>query len=170
MNITKIPKSIFARNLLVSALLILCSLTVPLGIAQAVYAVPLPTVFAVESCTLPDGSGGTVAKYTHTDNTTCCPSNTINGTVNGQGQADAVSCFYGKYLNPLIALLAGIVGVIVVIGIVFGAIEFITSNGDPQRAASGKKRITSALLALGVFLLLYAFLQFLVPGGLLNAN
>lgn len=152
--------------MLVGAFLVLCSFAAPLGVPRVAYAAPLPTIFADAPCTLPDGTPGTVAKYSHTDNTTCCPANSVNS----QGQADSVSCFYGKYLNPLIALLAAIVGVVVVVGIVFGAVEYITSNGDPQRAAAGKKRITNALLALAAFLLLYAFLQFLVPGGLLNAN
>lgn len=122
------------------------------------YADPFTFVAAAATCTLPDGSSGFTTKYPNTDNTTCCP----------PGKTDAVSCLYAKYLNPLIALLAAVVGVVVVIGIVYGAIEYITSNGDPQRAASGKKRIINALVALVAFLLLYAFLQFIVPGGLVN--
>lgn len=73
-----------------------------------------------------------------------------------------------KYINPFINLLAAAVGVIVALSIIIGAIQFSSSAGDPQKAAAGKQRITNALLALVAFIFLYAFLQFLVPGGFLN--
>jgi amino acid permease len=74
----------------------------------------------------------------------------------------------GKYLNPLIDFLAATVGVVVTIGIVIGGIEYSASGGDPQRATAARKRISNAIIALVAFLFLYAFLQWLVPGGLLN--
>ncbi len=79
-----------------------------------------------------------------------------------------MACLYAKYLNPLIALLSGVIVIVIVIAIIYGAIEYITSGGDPQRSAAGKKRITEALIGLIAFFLLFAFLQFLVPGGLFN--
>ena len=89
----------------------------------------------------------------------CCPAGTPqNGT----------SCLYAKYVNPLINLLSALVGVVVVVGVIVGAIQFSSSAGDPQKAANGKNHIRNALLGLLAYLLLYAFLQFLVPGGKLN--
>ena len=41
-------------------------------------------------------------------------------------------------------------------------------RGDPNHVAEAKKRISNALLALVAWLLIYAFLQWIIPGGLLS--
>lgn len=109
-----------------------------------------------DSCFLPDGSPDGVIG---SDNLTCCPRKYVD---------DGLGCLYAKYLNPVIALLSAVMGLVVVIAIVYGAFEYTTSNGDPQRAAAGRQKIVNALIGLVAFILLYAFLQFIVPGGLLN--
>lgn len=122
------------------------------------YALPVTVLAASQgdSCALPDGSSdGVIGK----DNLTCCPVKYSN---------DSLGCLYAKYLNPAIALLSAIMGLVVVIAIVYGAFEYTTSNGDPQRAAAGRQKIINALLGLVAFILLYTFLQFIVPGGFLN--
>lgn len=130
-------------------------------------ALPLPASFAMltpgtggggggtasAACYLPDGSPGVFMS----DSRTCCPQGS---------ETDASTCLFQKYLNPAIQLLAVCVGLIVVIALVYGGIEYITSAGDPQKAANAKKRIMSALIGFVAFLLLYAFLQFIVPGGI----
>jgi hypothetical protein len=120
-----------------------------------------PNIFAASpgaSCALPDGtSNGAIQQ----DGVTCCPSGPTNGLDKASG-----TCLFSKYINPIIQLISAVIGVAIVIGIVYGAIEYITSGGDPQRAASGRQRITNALLGLAAFILLYAFLQFIIPGGL----
>lgn len=69
-----------------------------------------------------------------------------------------------KYLNPFIALLSIVVGIAVTIGIIVGGIQYASSSGDPQKAASGKKHIISAVVALIAFIFLNAFISFLLPG------
>lgn len=96
------------------------------------------------------------------DNQTCCP-----GT---NRSTNSTTCFLDKYVNPTIQLLSAAVGLVAVVAIIIGAIEYITSGGDPQRAASGRNHITNALLGLFAFAFLYAFLQFLLPGGLFNGG
>lgn len=91
---------------------------------------------------------------------TCCPKS---------AGSNPSSCLYAKYINPIVNLLSAAVGIIVVAAIIVGAIQFSTSGGDPQKAANGKKHIQNALLGLVVYLLLFGFLQFIIPGGLLNA-
>lgn len=70
------------------------------------------------------------------------------------------------YVNPLIKVLAALVGVVVVISIIIGGIQYSSSAGDPQAAQAAQKRIRNAIIALVVFIFLYALLNFLVPGGL----
>lgn len=73
-----------------------------------------------------------------------------------------------KYINPAIVLLSALVGVVVVMAIIIGGIQYASSGGDPQKAASGRKHIMQAVIGLLAYLLLYAFLQFIIPGGKLN--
>lgn len=72
----------------------------------------------------------------------------------------------GKYVNPLINVLAALVGVAVVISIVIGGIQYASSAGDPQAASAAKNRIRNALIALVTFIFLYGLINFLIPGGL----
>jgi hypothetical protein len=72
------------------------------------------------------------------------------------------------YINPIInKFLAPLAILSVIIGIIWGSIEFATSAGDAQRAASGKGKIQKALIGLIAFIFLFAFLQWLLPGGLI---
>lgn len=70
-----------------------------------------------------------------------------------------VNPFINKFLSPL-AILA------VIIGIIWGAIEFATAGGDSQKVASGKGKIQRALFGLAAYLFLWAFLSWILPGGL----
>lgn len=75
---------------------------------------------------------------------------------------------FTKYLLPAINLLSAAVGIVSVAMIIYGGIEFSSSGGDPQRVASAKDHITNAIIALVAFLFLWAFLNFIIPGGLMN--
>jgi hypothetical protein len=121
----------------------------------------LPVLFAAnpgDLCQLPDDSPSSPTGTVLPDGYTCCPSKYTLPT----------SCLFYKYINPLVDLLSGLVGLAVVISIIYGGIEYITSTGDPQRAEAGKKRIIESLVGLAAFLLLFAFLQYVMPGGVFN--
>lgn len=67
--------------------------------------------------------------------------------------------------NIIKALSAG-VGVVVVGTIIVGGIQYIVAGDNPSGVVEAKKRIINGLLALAAFLLSFAFLQWLVPGGI----
>lgn len=69
-----------------------------------------------------------------------------------------------KYLDPFIVFLSALVAVAVVIGIVSGALRYITASDDPQAVAAARKQIRGAIIALVAYIFLYAFMQWLVPG------
>ena len=94
---------------------------------------------------------------------TCCDTNAASTT--GDKPSD---CGFIKRINDFIAFLSVIVGIACAFGIIIGGIEYSMSGGDPKRAASGKNHITKAVIAVVLFGFLYAFLQFIVPGGFLN--
>jgi len=73
-----------------------------------------------------------------------------------------------KYVNPVINLLASLFGVVAVASIILGGIQYTTSEGDPQKSSNAKKRLTNTIFAILAFIFLYAFLQFLIPGGIFN--
>lgn len=85
---------------------------------------------------------------------TCPYSSTVQG-----------NCIVTNYIKPAIEFLSAGVGVVIIAMIIVGAIQYSTSGGNPQGEADAKKKIFNALLALLVFIFIYAFLNFIVPGG-----
>lgn len=75
-----------------------------------------------------------------------------------------------KYINPIINLLAGLVGIVISIVIVWGGIQYSSSADDPGKVSAAKSKIMNAIIALLGFLFMYVFLQWLVPGGFLNGE
>jgi hypothetical protein len=141
----------------------------------------------------PGATGGTTppttAKTTTTGTGETCPSGTqsggeyigecaecsnTKGCVSATTDPASTSCIESScdliktYINPLITLLAGLVGVACVISLVIAGIQYTTSGGDPKKAAAAKSRITMTIIALFSFAFLYAFLQFIIPGGIIN--
>lgn len=64
-------------------------------------------------------------------------------------------------------LAAGVV-IAVIGGIIYGAIMYATSAGDAAKAKSATEIIRNAFIALVLYFLMWAFLQYIVPGGLFN--
>lgn len=103
---------------------------------------------------------------------TVCTDPAASGGSDGTNvQCNASSCnLIQKYIDPLVQLLSALVGVAVTISIIIGGIQYGSSAGDPQATMAAKSRIRNSLIALVAFLFLYAFLQFLIPGGLFNGS
>lgn len=76
--------------------------------------------------------------------------------------------FVASYINPAITALTAAFGVIAVISLILGGIQYSSSGGDPQKVSVAKKRIFNTIVAVFAYLFLYSFLQFLIPGGLFN--
>ncbi len=85
---------------------------------------------------------------------------------NGNGE----NCIFSTYINPFIKFLAGAVGVVVIISIIIGGIQYTTAGGDSGKVAKAKGHITQAVIALLAFLFLLGFLQFIIPGGINGAG
>jgi hypothetical protein len=127
------------------------------------FAVNIPVAAAPQFAAAPTPPPSTVKCTPNEDlidgGHSCCPKSAAK---------DATKCLFAKYVNPIVSLMSALVGIVVTVGIIFGAIQFSSSAGDPQKAANGKNHIRNALLGLLAYLLLYAFLQFIIPGGKLN--
>ena len=58
------------------------------------------------------------------------------------------------------------VGLVVVLFIIVSGIQYISSAGNPQGIEAAKGKLTNAIIALLVFIFMFAILQFLIPDGL----
>jgi hypothetical protein len=97
-----------------------------------------------------------------------CDGSECVSTPTGQGKnCDDTDCdLIGLYVNPAIDILSIIVGLVVTASLIAGGVQYITSSGDSQKTSAAKTRITNTLLAFLAYLFMYAFLNFLIPGGL----
>lgn len=75
--------------------------------------------------------------------------------------------------NPILLRLVEIidflsvgVAVVVVGAIAISGVQYVVSQGNPQKTAAARNRIISSLVAVALYMLMYAILQWLVPGGL----
>lgn len=73
-----------------------------------------------------------------------------------------------KYLNPTIDLLSVSFGLLAIISIILGGVQYAASEGDPQKVSKAKSRIVNTIFAIVAYFFMYAALQFLIPGGLFD--
>lgn len=72
------------------------------------------------------------------------------------------------YLVPAINFLSAGVGVVVITMIIIGGIQYSLAGNNPQAVSAAKSRIMNAIIALIAYGLMYAFLNFIIPGGLVQ--
>lgn len=145
--------------------------------AAIVLAVPVfvsntTTVYAAKS---KSSSHSTCPGGNAPDNNGICPTCQKAGgcdygnTTDPASKCNKKNCdLIAKYVNPAINVMSGLVGLVAVASIIFAGIQYSASDGDPQKAAKAKSRITNTLLALVMYLFLFAFFQFIIPGGVFN--
>lgn len=92
-----------------------------------------------------------------------CP-NFKDTTYKGTGTA----CFISKYVNPFVNFMAAAVGIFVLISFIVAGIQYSSAGGDPGKVSAAKKRAFNSVVALLAFFVLYAFLNWVLPGGIGN--
>lgn len=115
------------------------------------------------------GGGGQQGAVTpQTCSGTQCVTNGGGATPTGQGKncSDTHCDLVGLYVNPFINLLSVVVGLVVTGSLIMGGIQYAASSGDPQKTGAAKTRIQNTLVAFLFYAFMYAFLNFLIPGGL----
>lgn len=70
-----------------------------------------------------------------------------------------------KDINQIVNFLAAVVGVAVVGSLIWGGIQYATASDNSGAVSEAKKRIINSLIALVAYIFTFAFLQWLVPGG-----
>ena len=61
------------------------------------------------------------------------------------------------------------VGAAAVIGIIISGIQYMTASGDPGAMTKAKNRLVECVIGILAFGLMWAFLQWLIPGGIFRA-
>lgn len=87
---------------------------------------------------------------------------TTTGAHNGGGE----KCLVESYIDPLVAVMSGLVAVFVVLSIIIAGIQYSGAADDSSKVSAAKARIQKALLALLAYIFLLAFLKYILPGGL----
>ncbi len=82
---------------------------------------------------------------------------------NSQGSGGAIV----NYLKLILKFLSGAVGLVILLMLMIAGIQYITSTGDPKLVTNAKNRIINAITALVLFILAFAILSFIIPGGIL---
>ena len=113
----------------------------------------LPTIASAIPADAPPGGGAS-------------SSSTLgNGCAGKTGQKCLQDNPIVKDLNIIVGFLSGLVGVVVVGVIILGGIQYSMAGDKAEAVSAAKKRITNGLIALVAFLFIFAFLQWLIPGG-----
>lgn len=71
------------------------------------------------------------------------------------------------YLKEILRLVNELVGAIIILVIIIAGIQYMISAGDPTKVKAAKGRLTNAFTALILYMLMFAILNFLIPGGVL---
>lgn len=69
----------------------------------------------------------------------------------------------------VINIIMGFLGVIAVVGIVYGGFKYMTAGGNEEQAAGGKQTIIAGVIGLAIILAAYAIAAFVVSS-LVNAT
>lgn len=69
------------------------------------------------------------------------------------------------YLRLVIKFISGLFGLMIVLMVIVGGLQYMTSAGSPSAVESAKKRLANAALGLVLFILLFGIVNYLIPGG-----
>lgn len=75
-----------------------------------------------------------------------------------------------KILALIIKVLTMGVGVLGVLGIIIAGIMYLTSSGDESKMTKAKRRILEVVIGLIAYGVMFAALQFLLPGGIIQSD
>ncbi|MBR1795938.1 hypothetical protein IJ765_01590 [Candidatus Saccharibacteria bacterium] len=70
-----------------------------------------------------------------------------------------------RILNIVVNVLTMGVGVLGTLGIIIAGIQYLTASGNEAQMAKAKQRIIEVVIGLVVFGVMWAVLQFVIPGG-----
>lgn len=72
-------------------------------------------------------------------------------------------------LNVLLSVLTWGIGIAGTLGIVISGIQYMTAKDDPVQMTKAKNRLIQIIIGLAIYAVMWAFLQWLLPGGVFGS-
>lgn len=91
-----------------------------------------------------------------------CDKTTTSDQLTKCVQSDPIT----KDLLLIVNVISAGVGLAVIAMIIVGGIQYSVAGDNAQAVSAAKQKITNALIALFAYLFIFAFIQWLIPGGL----
>ena len=88
----------------------------------------------------------------------------------GDIQDDGKGCGTYMVMNTIIDILSTGIVIAAVIGVTISGLTYVNAKDDVQKTTKAKRRIYEIVIGLVAYAVLYATLEFLLPGGNLNPN
>jgi hypothetical protein len=165
----KILKS--SVTLLIPALLVIF-LLLPILVGARVYAA-CQVIPQTKTCT--DGSapvedatttaGSCSNPASPQDIAQSCPNSLGEDCADAGASACLQQSAFAKDLQLIVNVLSAGVGIVVTGMIILGGVQYILAGGNATAVTAARTRITNALIALLAFMFIWAFLNWLIPGG-----
>jgi Type IV secretion system pilin len=70
------------------------------------------------------------------------------------------------YLKQILLFLSAGVGIVVLLMLTIAGVQYITAAGQPEQVKAAKTRIQNAITGLVLFLIAFAVLNLIIPGGI----
>lgn len=80
---------------------------------------------------------------------------------------DRTNCGIIDIIVIAINFLSAIAGIVFVVSIMISGFQYMTARDNAGQIQKAKSRIISTLIALAIYVFMYALLNFLIPGGIL---
>lgn len=95
---------------------------------------------------------------------------TVDTVLFGKIKDDGKGCGVYMVLNLVIDILTGVIGLAAVIGIAIAGITYQSAKGNEAQTTKAKRRIYEIVIGLAAYAVLYAALNWLLPGGKINTS
>lgn len=89
-----------------------------------------------------------------------CPSDPSGSEEGSESNPNAIT----DILKMVVNILSIGVGILGVLGITITGIQYLTAGGSEEKTKKAKRRMFEIILGLVAYVLIYAFLQWLLPG------
>lgn len=120
--------------------------------------VPVFAAKAGDSCECPDGTTGVVTVDTAILSGCNCAKNK-KGNPAGGGEVIYI-------LTTVVDIMSIGIGILGVIGITIVGIQYLTAGGSEEKTRKAKRRMFEIVIGIVAYVLLYAFLKWLLPAGI----
>lgn len=94
----------------------------------------------------------------------------VKTTFFGDVEDDGEGCSIYIVTNLILDIITSATGILAVVGLSIVGIQYLTAKGNEQQTTKAKQRILEIVIGVVAYAVLYAALNFFLPGGKLNPS